>query len=79
MTVEGQPLRHASGSTPSGSTAAPTPFCYRDALADEKQRAHKRLRDDGDAGFIVLGNRTPQQLRPNLLGPTLKKRFLGGR
>ena len=76
--VEGQPPPQARGSTPAGSTATPTLFRFESDLAEELSRKPKRARED-DVGDIVLGNRTPQQLRPNLLGPILKKRFLGGK
>ena len=76
--VEGPPPLLAGGSTPMGSTATPTLFAYESALAEENLRNLKRPRED-DAGVIILGNRMPQQLRPNFLGPILKKRFLGGK
>ena len=65
----------ASQSTPAKRKKLKTPLPYEQILAEDVDRAKRKFENNDDT--ICLGHAKLKVIKANLLGPILKKRFLG--
>ena len=73
--ADGQISSVASQSTPAKRKKLITPLPYEQILAEDVDRAKRKFEDNDDT--ICLGHAKLKVIKANLLGPILKKRFLG--